>query len=168
MGPVAGGVGILSLVARMVACNIIVFGSVPCCADVGAGADAGADADADDGDGDGDAFRTSVDGKCAVHVSVFDADTDSSRSMPMPVPVLMPMMPMAMAMPQDQCRWLMCCARANTLSVADGGADTFSTNVDGECAVHVSGFDADTGPVEVDACLQYQCRWRMCCARVWI
>ena len=97
--PVAGGVGISFLVARMVACNIIVFGSVPCCANVGAGADVGADADADDGDGDGDAF---------------------------------------------------------------------SPNVDGECAVHVSVFDADTGPVEVDACLQYQCRWRMCCARVWI
>jgi hypothetical protein len=27
----------------------------------------------------------------------------------------------------------------------------FSTNVDGECAVHVSGFDADTGPVDADA-----------------
>ena len=107
---VAGGVGILSLVARMVACNIIVFGSVPCCANVGAGANAGADADADDGDGDGDAFSTSVDGECAMMCLY---------SMQIPVP--------SRSMP------------------------AFSTNVDGEFAVHVSGFDADTGPVNADA-----------------
>ena len=140
MGPVAGGVGILSLVARMVACNIIVFGSVPCCADVGAGADVGADADADDGDGDGDAFSPNVDGECAVHVSVFYADTG---------PVEVDADAGASADADD----------------ADGDADASRpmsmANVLCTCQYSF-------GCRWRCRCLQYQCRWRMCCARVWI